>query len=184
MAQLWRSRAAVAAQAQGAKIIMSPAPKVYLDMRYTTETELGLNWAGFIELRDAYDWDPAAYMDGISEQDILGVEAPLWAETIRNIGAAQYLAIPRLPAVAEIGWSAEAERSWAGFRTRIAAHAARWRLLGMNFYPSPQVDWETPSGARSPISRSKSELIPTWAGDAIQVGIDSDLGRGFDSSRN
>src|SRR5690606_21620293 len=113
--------------------------------------ELGLNWAGFIELRDAYEWDPATYLAELSEQDILGVEAPLWSETIRNISAAHYLAIPRLPAVAEVGWSGQALRSWDGFRTRIAAHAPRWRLLGMNFYASPQVDWHaTVSGERPP----------------------------------
>src|SRR5690606_15014587 len=117
------------------------------------ETELGLNWAGFIELRDAYDWDPAAYIEAITEPDILGVEAPLWSETIRNIGAAQYLAVPRLPAIAEVGWSGQAVRSWEGFRARIAAHAARWRLLGVNFYPSPQVDWESAAGGgRSPVT--------------------------------
>jgi hexosaminidase len=37
--------------------------------------------------------------------------------------------------------------SWDGFRQRIAGHAARWRLLGVNFYPSPQVDWDSPAAA-------------------------------------
>jgi len=49
--------------------------------------------------------------------------------------------MPRLPAVAEVGWSPANARDWESFRTRIAAHAARWRLLGVNYYPSPQVAW-------------------------------------------
>jgi hexosaminidase len=72
---------------------------------------------------------------------IAGVEAPLWSETVSNITAAQFLLMPRLPAVAEVGWSDPSVRDWEGFRARIAAHAPRWRLLGVNYYPSPQVAW-------------------------------------------
>ena len=72
---------------------------------------------------------------------MLGVEAPLWTETVQNITAAEYLLLPRLPALAEVGWTAAAGKNWESFRTRIAAHAPRWRLLGINYYPSPQVAW-------------------------------------------
>ncbi|QJR35692.1 beta-N-acetylhexosaminidase [Gemmatimonas groenlandica] len=141
IAQLWRSDTALLAVKQGNQLIMSPGPRTYLDMKYTPATEVGLRWAGYIELRTAYDWDPATYSAGLSEQAILGVEAPLWSETVRNLNSAQYLLVPRLPALAEVAWSAQAARSWEGFRTRIATHAARWRLLGINFYASPQVEW-------------------------------------------
>jgi hexosaminidase len=145
IAQQWRSDSVLLATRQGAKVVFSPGPKTYLDMKYTPSTELGLRWAGFIELRTAYDWDPASYVRGIAESSVLGVEAPLWTETVSNISAAQYLLVPRLPAIAEVGWSGTAQRSWEGFRTRIAAHAPRWRLLGINYYPSPQVDWSRDS---------------------------------------
>ena len=70
---------------------MSPSNKIYLDMKYTPQTELGLNWAAYVEVRDAYDWDPAMYLKGVTEQSIVGVEAPIWSETARNIGAVMYL---------------------------------------------------------------------------------------------
>ena len=38
-------------------------------------------------------------------------------------------------------WGKWFVRDWASFRVRIAAHAPRWRLLGMNYHPTPQVDW-------------------------------------------
>jgi len=142
IAQLWRSDTALLAVKQGSQLIMSPGPRTYLDMKYTATTEVGLRWAGYIELRTAYEWDPATYSAGLTEASILGVEAPLWSETVKNLNAAQYLLVPRLPALAEVGWSATAQRSWDGFRTRIAGHAPRWRLLGINYYPSPQVEWE------------------------------------------
>ena len=141
VAQQWKSDSATAALASGAKLILSPSPKIYLDMKYTTATELGLHWAAYIEVRDAYDWDPATYIRGIGEKDIIGVEAPIWSETARNIGAISYLALPRMPAVAEIGWTPQATRNWESFRSRLATHAPRWNYLGMNYYRSPQIPW-------------------------------------------
>ncbi|MGV3710627.1 MAG: beta-N-acetylhexosaminidase [Gemmatimonas sp.] len=141
IAQFWRSDTALLAARQGNKLIMSPGPKTYLDMKYTPNSELGLRWAGYIEVRGSYDWDPVTYAPGLGEDGIIGVEAPLWSETVKNLGSAQYQMVPRLPALAEVGWSAQSARTWEGFRTRIAAHAPRWRLLGVNFYPSPEIDW-------------------------------------------
>jgi len=141
VAQQWKSDSAAAAVAQGVKLIMSPSNKIYLDMKYTPATTLGLHWAAYVEVRDAYDWDPATYMKGVAEKDIVGVEAPFWSETLRNIGAVQYLALPRLPAVAELGWTPQANRSWESFRSRIVTHEPRWTYLGMNYYRSSQLPW-------------------------------------------
>ncbi|HEY3113896.1 MAG TPA: beta-N-acetylhexosaminidase [Gemmatimonadaceae bacterium] len=141
IAQQWKSDSATAALASGAKLILSPAPKIYLDMKYTPASQLGLHWAAYVEVRDSYDWDPAAYIQGVGERDILGVEAPIWSETVRNIGAVMYLALPRMPAVAEVGWTPQAGRSWESFRSRLATHAPRWNYLGMNYYHSPQIPW-------------------------------------------
>jgi len=110
-------------------------------MKYTPATELGLTWAAITEVRDVYDWDPATYMKGVSETDIIGVEAPMWTETLRNITAVQYLAVPRLPAIAELAWSPQRIRQWEDFRVRISGHAARWNFLGNNYYRSPQLIW-------------------------------------------
>ncbi len=141
IAQQWKSDSASAAVVQGAKLILSPAPKIYLDMKYNPRTELGLHWAAYVDVRDAYDWDPAAFIKGVAERDILGLEAPIWSETVRNIGAVMFLALPRMPAVAEVGWTPQANRSWESFRSRLATHAPRWNYLGMNYYRSPQIPW-------------------------------------------
>ena len=141
LAQQWKSDSTQLAIRQGAKIIFSPANKAYLDMKYTPATELGLEWAARVELRTAYDWDPVMYSKGVQESSVAGVEAALWSETVQNITAAEYLMMPRLPALAEVGWSAATVRDWESFRRRIASHAPRWRLLGVNYYPSPQVEW-------------------------------------------
>lgn len=142
VAQMWRSDTSMAAVRQGAKLVMSPATNAYLDMKYTPATEIGHRWAAFITLHTAYEWDPVTHFPGVKESDVLGIEGALWTETVKNVTAAEYLLLPRLPALAELGWSPAATHDWESFRTRIAAHAPRWRLLGLNFYPSPEVAWE------------------------------------------
>jgi hexosaminidase len=142
ISQAWASDTiAAAAVPYGAKVLMSPSKRTYFDMKYDDNTELGLKWAALIEVRDAYDWDPATYMKGVTEPNIAGVEAPIWAETVRNITAVEYLAVPRIPALAEVGWTPQSARNWESFRTRIATHAPRWNFLGINYYRSPQIPW-------------------------------------------
>jgi hexosaminidase len=110
-------------------------------MKYDKSTVLGLNWAGEIEVRTAYEWDPAAVLSAHPPESILGVEAPLWTETVATEDELEFLAFPRLPAAAEIGWSPLAGKSWEEFRERLATHGPRWSALGINFYRSPQVPW-------------------------------------------
>ena len=97
--QHWRN--ADLARAAG-ELVMSPADRVYLDMKYDADTPLGLDWAGHVELRDSYDWDPAELA---GEQAVLGVEAPLWTETITTLEQLETMLLPRLCAVAEVAWS-------------------------------------------------------------------------------
>jgi hexosaminidase len=126
---------------QGAKVIMSPADHAYLDMKYEASTALGLQWAGYTSVQDAYAWDPARTVPGVGASDVLGVEAPLWGETVQSIRDAEYLAFPRLIGIAEIGWSPGRGRSWADYRQRLAAQAPLLDSLGVSYYRAPEVPW-------------------------------------------
>lgn len=140
--QYWRpNNPAREAIAQGARFILSPAQHVYLDMKYDSTTVLGLKWAGYVDVRTAYDWDPARLVSGLAESAIVGVEAPLWAETVVTLADYQYLAFPRLAAVAEVAWSPQQRRSWDDFRARLGAHGPRLSALDVNYYRSPQIPW-------------------------------------------
>jgi len=139
--QHWRADSVQVHAARGGKVILSPAKRVYLDMKYDSATVLGLRWAGLIEVRDAYAWEPATYIPGVPESAVLGVEAPLWSETLVKQADFEFMAFPRLAAVAEIGWSPAAARGWDGFSARLGAHGPRLAALGVNFYRSPQVPW-------------------------------------------
>jgi hexosaminidase len=141
LAQAWKTDSAAAAVKFGAKVILSPGKRAYLDMKYDDSTELGQKWAGLVPVRDSYDWDPANFIKGLSDQNIVGVEAPIWTESLRNMTAVEYMAMPRLPALAEVGWTPQKSRDWEGFSKRLAAHAPRWNFLGVNYYRSPQIPW-------------------------------------------
>jgi len=141
--QFWADTAnTLAAIKQGAQVIMSPAKKAYLDMQYDSTTKLGLHWAAYVEVDDAYNWDPANYLEGVRKDNILGIEAPIWMETIVTMDDLEYMAFPRLPGLAEIGWTPSAGRNWENYRLRIAEHGPRMRALGIDFYPSARVTWK------------------------------------------
>ena len=82
---------------KGTKVIMAPASHTYLDMKYSPSTNLGQSWAGMFDVNDAYNWNPANYLAGVREQSVLGVEAPLWTETIVTPTDIDYMAFPAAP---------------------------------------------------------------------------------------
>ncbi|MFJ3643434.1 beta-N-acetylhexosaminidase [Streptomyces sp. NPDC090108] len=132
----------VAAAARGGTgLVLSPADRTYLDMKYTADTPLGQSWAGLVEVKRSYDWDPGTYLAGAPASAVRGVEAPLWSETLRTSADIEYMAFPRLPGVAELGWSPAATHDWDGYKVRLAAQGPRWDALGMSWYRSPQVPW-------------------------------------------
>jgi hexosaminidase len=141
--QHWNPWGGYAGQAvrQGAKVIMSPGDRAYMDMKYTASTPLGLQWAGFISVETGYDWDPATVVGGVSESDILGVEAPLWSETLNTLEDIEYMAFPRLLGYAEIGWTPQSDRGWDEYKLRLAAQGSRLEALGINYYQSPEIPW-------------------------------------------
>ena len=150
VAQYWdvndAARSARAAAAQGIDVILSPANRCYIDQKYDDATELGLTWAGPVSVREAYDWDPGDF--GVPEGQILGVEAGLWTETLRTIAELEYMSFPRLAGIAEIGWSPQSAHGWTAYRRRLAAQAARWVAMGINYHRATDVDWCKADGCR------------------------------------
>ncbi|MEV5926956.1 beta-N-acetylhexosaminidase [Streptomyces cellulosae] len=126
----------------GTGLILSPADRAYMDMKYDANTPLGLSWAGYVEVRRSYDWNPGAYLEGVPESAVRGVEAPLWTETLDEVGELEFMAFPRLPGIAELGWSPAETHDWESYRSRLAAQGPRWEALGVNFYRSPQIAWQ------------------------------------------
>lgn len=141
--------------AQGSSLILSPADAIYLDMTFDADAALGLTWAnGPTTARRAYEWDPAAVIPGVADADILGVEAPLWSETVRTLGDIDALAFPRIAAAAEAAWSpavgTSALRTWHSFSQRVGALAPLWTSRGFGFTALPEIPWRHDLTAHTP----------------------------------
>lgn len=142
LVQYWaRAENAIKGVNQGAKVLMSPSKYAYIDMKYDSTSIYGLNWAGYIEVDHGYNWDPASLVPEITQDNIIGVETPLWSETVSNRQEAEYLLFPRLLGYAEIGWTPAGLRNWDDYRLRLAAHGERMDAMGISFFRSAKVDW-------------------------------------------
>ena len=91
-------------------------------------------WGGLILLEDVYRLDPMP--PGLKrgqEKQVLGVQGNMWGEYIPNAANLEYMAFPRLSALAEVGWSPLVRKDWADFRARLEPLLARLELMGVNF---------------------------------------------------
>ena len=143
IAHFWAEpKNALAAVKNRSKVILSPATKAYLDMKYDTLSKFGLHWAAYIPVDSAYIWSPENFVKGISKKDILGIEAPLWSETISNIDELEYLAFPRVIGYTELSWSTEENRDWKTYKVRLGHQASFLNRMNVNFYHSDLIDWK------------------------------------------
>lgn len=124
------------AREKNLKMIISIAKKSYLDMKYHEDIKLGLKWAGYISIIKGYDWDPT---NCAPKELILGIEAPLWSETLRNQEDMDYMIYPRVLGYAEIGWTPKEGRNTGEYIQRMKENAKRLELQGVNYYKDPSL---------------------------------------------
>jgi len=162
---------------QGGTVIFSPADVAYLDMKYVDDPqgplggELGVDWAkGPTDLDEAYAWEPADIVPGLAEAQILGVEAPVWTETLSTMSEVEFMAFPRIAAIAEIAWSPAAgagSRDHDAFFARVAVLGAHLDALGVHYHRVRGVPWHECSDARTAATEVTTgshadRSAPTW----------------------
>lgn len=64
---------------------------------------------------------------------VLGAQAQLWTEYMLNAKHVEYMAYPRMVALAEVLWSAKVRRDYADFTKRLPTHLARLDALDVNY---------------------------------------------------
>lgn len=134
----WRgTEGGIKAAKQGNRAIMSPSTYCYFDYYQSEDRENEpLAWGGFLPLEKVYSFDP---FEGLSESEkeyILGVQANLWTEYIPDIRQAQYMLLPRLAALSEVGWT-KAGRNYEDFLLRLPAMEAMYDAFGYNHRRNP-----------------------------------------------
>jgi hexosaminidase len=129
----------IAAARAGHDVVMCPEQYVYLDHRQAPGEDEPVP-IGFVRtLEDVYRFEPVP--PGLTEEEaghVLGTQANVWTEVLEDSARVDYQTFPRLAAFAEVAWGrlpAPAERNFADFERRMAAHYRRLDALGVAYRP-------------------------------------------------
>jgi hexosaminidase len=134
----WREAGiGVEAASQGHDVIMTPQDHTYLNYYQAADHDSEpLAFAGTATLADVYSFEPMpSDTPEDSRQRILGVQAQLWSEYIPSTSQLEYMAFPRLSAIAEIGWSRPEHKNLIDFTRRLRQHFLRLDALDVNYRP-------------------------------------------------
>jgi hexosaminidase len=117
----------------GNHVIMSPTTHCYLDYYQSDDKENEpLAIGGYLPLEKSYALDPYDQLNKEEQKYILGVQGNLWTEYISTYDYAQYMALPRLSAIAEVGWSYE-NKNYESFLERLPHLASLFDAYGYNY---------------------------------------------------
>ncbi|MGW3131630.1 beta-N-acetylhexosaminidase [Streptomyces sp. NPDC001123] len=129
----------IAAARAGHDVVMCPEQYVYLDHRQADGADEPVPIGYVRTLEDVYRFEPVPPgLDESQVRRILGTQANVWTEVMEDQARVDYQAFPRLAAFAEVAWSAlpaPAERDFADFEHRMAAHYRRLDALGVAYRP-------------------------------------------------
>ncbi|MGI5499917.1 beta-N-acetylhexosaminidase [Lentzea sp. CA-135723] len=120
---IWRDpKHGLEAARRGHHLVMAPFRSTYLDHPQSDGDEPPGQPAAVVSLEDVYRNEPVPpEWDAECAARVLGTQGQLWTEFVRTPEHAEYLAFPRLCALAESAWSAD--RSWPDFLDRLTVHA-------------------------------------------------------------
>jgi hexosaminidase len=129
----WRgAEKGVAAMAAGHDVVMCPEDVTYFDHYQSADADEPLAIGGLTTVEDVAAWEPSA---GDGPGRLLGVQGQHWTEYLPTPAAVEYVAFPRLSALAEVAWTAPERRDAADLLRRLPAHLERLDALGVNYRP-------------------------------------------------
>ena len=143
----WRnSDHGLAAARRGHDVVMAPHRSTYLDYPQSDGPDEPLGQAGaVVDLRSVHASDPApAHWEAEAAAHVLGTQAQLWTEFVRGPADADYLAFPRLCALADRAWNPASDWS-TDFLPALTRHEARLDALGVRHRRAGR-----PAGANAP----------------------------------
>jgi hexosaminidase len=132
----WRGTAGgIAAAKEKHDVIMTPSKYVYLDYYQSEPEGEPLAIGGYVPLERVYSFNPMPSELTPDEQKyILGVQGNLWTEYIPTPEQMEYMAFPRMFAIAETGWSPERLKDFDEFLSRLEILKKRYDVIGINYF--------------------------------------------------
>ncbi|QUW85063.1 beta-N-acetylhexosaminidase [Streptomyces mirabilis] len=136
----WRGyQGGITAARAGHDVVMCPEQQVYLDHRQAAGPDEPVPIGYVRTLEDVYRFEPVPpELTETEARHVLGTQANVWTEVMDDPARVDYQTFPRLAAFAEVAWSAlpaPAERDFADFEGRMAAHYGRLDALGVAYRP-------------------------------------------------
>ena len=119
----------------------------YINRRPTTN-DYGAG-GGDNTLQNTYNYVPVpSSVSTSAAQYYYGVQGTFWCEHVSEPEHLEYLALPRLMAVAEAGWTPQARKNWTSFRDRMRADTTMLKKGGYNYHPQfLEYDGATPGSS-------------------------------------
>jgi len=132
----WRGMAGgIAAAKAKHDVVMAPGSHTYFDhYQSQDQTKEPLAIGGFTNVEKVYGFEPVPpELTPAEVPYILGAQAQLWTEYIPNPKHAEYMAFPRLSALAEVVWTPKARRDYTDFSGRLSHHLHRLDAMDVNY---------------------------------------------------
>ena len=132
----WRGEAGgIAAAKQRHKVIMTPGSHVYFDHSQVKPDD-SLTIGGYTTVRKVYSYEPVPKELSASEAKyVLGAQANVWTEYMKNPLKVEYQIFPRMSALSEVLWSPKNSRDWADFEPRLREQIRRYDLWKVHYGP-------------------------------------------------
>ncbi len=130
----WRGeRGGVAAAKAGHDVVMAPEKPTYFDYDNSENEPLPIRRPN--TLAEVYAYEPVPKeLSAAEAKHVLGAQGQLWTEYMPDPQRMEYMAWPRLCALAEVLWSPPETRDAADFARRLEAHLERMGILDVNYW--------------------------------------------------
>ncbi|HTY07490.1 MAG TPA: beta-N-acetylhexosaminidase [Gemmatimonadales bacterium] len=141
----------VAAAKAGHDVVMAPGDYTYFDHYQTGDRDSEpLAIGGFLPLDSVYSYDPVpAGLTPEQARHILGAQGQIWTEYIPDPKHVEYMAFPRLEALAEALWIPRGTANFDDFFSRLSgADVARLDALDVHYRTPALVTAVPPKGGR------------------------------------
>lgn len=108
---------------KGYDVVMTPGQAYYLDMVQGKDwLENGAGWAGPVPPAQSYAYEAEGEFPQALRRHMRGIQACIWCEHFTTRAWFNDMVFPRLPIVAEAGWTEKANKDWLRFAAQVRLH--------------------------------------------------------------
>src|SRR5206468_2218152 len=118
----------------GHDVVMTPEAFLYLNAKQSGLPEEPGHEA-YLPLEKVYGFEPVPPdLTATEAPHVLGAQANLWTEYVNGEHEAELMVFPRLAALAEVDWTAKAEKDWDDFTGRLGAFLPQLDAMGLDYF--------------------------------------------------